>query len=60
MSPTYTLHEVTTRAESDAIVDLAWIAWHEPYISSFQPFHPVHGPTAQDREAAVLADKDRA
>lgn len=60
MSPTYTLHEVTTRAESDAIVDLAWVAWREPYISSFQLFHPVHGPTAQDHDAAVLADKERA
>ncbi|KAF7940710.1 uncharacterized protein EAE97_006896 [Botrytis byssoidea] len=60
MSSTYTLHEVTTRAESDSIVDLAWVAWREPYISSFQLFHPVHGPTSQDYEAAVLADKERA
>jgi hypothetical protein len=60
MSPTYTLHEVTTRVESDAIVDLAWHAYHEPYLPSFQVYHPVFGPTAQDHEAAVLADKERA
>lgn len=60
MFSTYTLHEVATRAESDAIVDLAWIAWREPYLPSLQLFHPVHGPTAQDYEAAILADKERA
>ncbi|KAI9650467.1 hypothetical protein NHQ30_000483 [Ciborinia camelliae] len=60
MSITYTLHEATTRAESDAIVDLAWIAWHEPYTPAFQIFHPVFGPTIQDHEAAILADKERA
>lgn len=60
MSPKYTLHEATTRAESDAIVDLAWIAWREPYTPTFQLFHPVFGTTAQDHETAILADKERA
>lgn len=56
----YTLIEATTRAESDAIVDLAWIAYHEPYHPSFQAFHPVFGPTLADREACKQADKERA
>ena len=56
----YTLIEATTRTESDAIVDLAWIAHHDPYHRSFQAFHPVFGPTPADRENAQQADKERA
>ncbi|TVY86359.1 hypothetical protein LAWI1_G007978 [Lachnellula willkommii] len=55
----YTLVEVASRIESDAIVDLAWIAYHDPYQRTFQIFHPVFGPTSADREAAIQADKER-
>ncbi|CAG8971394.1 hypothetical protein HYALB_00006945 [Hymenoscyphus albidus] len=56
----YILKEATTQTEPNQIVDLAWKAWHEPYLPSFQLFHPVFGATEADVAAGFQADKERA
>ena len=55
----YILKEVSTRAEMDAAVDVLWTSHHNPYRPSFQAFYPVFGATAADREAGILASKER-
>ena len=53
------LHEVTSREELDAVINVVWTAFHNPYRPDFQALHPVFGATPADRESAVKADKER-
>lgn len=54
------IQEVTKRGELDALVEVMWKAYHDPYRPDFQALHPVFGATAADREIAIRTDKQRA
>ena len=54
----YVIEEVTRRKDLDSIVDVIWGAM-DGFDPSHQIFFPILGDGPADREAAVLASKDR-
>ena len=57
--PPYSLHEVQTRAELDAIVRVIFRAQYDPYLPSSAIFFPVFGYTEEDRAAGIAAAQER-
>lgn len=55
----YSVHDVTTRAELDAVIDVAWRAWWDPYITVQRIMYPVIGDTTEDLEKSIAMSKER-
>ena len=54
----YSVEEVTTRKDLDAIVDVIWAAM-DGFDPSHQVFYPVFGDNATDRDTAIKTSKER-
>lgn len=55
----YSLHVVTSREEHDGVIDLAWLAWWDPYIPNIRIAMPILGYAPEDRIKAIAESKAR-
>ncbi|EDN95029.1 predicted protein [Sclerotinia sclerotiorum 1980 UF-70] len=55
----YTLKELQTREELDAVVDVIFKAQYSPYMPSSSIFFPVSGYSLEDRAAGIAASQER-
>ena len=58
MAP-YTVQELQTRAELDAVVEVMFKAQYTPYLPSIAIYFPVFGYTKEARAAGIVAAQDR-
>lgn len=53
------LFEISTKEEADEATLVQFAAYHDPYITEYQCFHPIFGQTDEDRARSIKADQDR-
>lgn len=55
----YTIHQISTREEIDALTDVVWEAWWDPYLPNTRIAAPIPGNLSGDRERGIAANKER-